>query len=109
MWFMVFTYGMDETVVSIDKAGRVVLPKEVREDLAISGGDLLDLTVRGREVTLRPRQKKSGLQRKGKALVFCSQTAEGLSDEETRRVLDEVRSEREEKAVKGLQKRATSK
>src|SRR5205823_10297653 len=39
---------------TLDRAGRVVLPKSLRDEMRLSPGDTLDLTVKGDEVTLRP-------------------------------------------------------
>ena len=53
---MVFLNGMKEVLVPIDKAGRVVLPKNLRQELAINPGDLLRISVHGNEMTLRPNR-----------------------------------------------------
>lgn len=97
---MVFDIGMKEILVPIDKAGRVVLPKEVREELAISAGDLLQVSVRGGEVALRPRKESRGFVRRGKALVFSSGTSNVLTNDAARRVMDEVRQERDGQSVR---------
>ena len=49
--------------VTLDHAGRVVLPKVVRDELRLSPGDTLDLTVQGEDVTLRPRRAATPLQK----------------------------------------------
>src|SRR5512143_3450425 len=79
---MVLFSGMKNVLVPIDKAGRVVLPKDVRDELAIHPGDLLRITIRGNEVTLSPNKEASGFIRRGKALVFSSGGV-GLLDNET--------------------------
>jgi AbrB family looped-hinge helix DNA binding protein len=63
---------MKKMLVPIDKAGRVVLPKDLREELAIKPGDCLKISVNGNEITLRPIKKTSGFVRNGRALVFSS-------------------------------------
>jgi AbrB family looped-hinge helix DNA binding protein len=40
--------------VTIDSAGRVVLPKPLRKELDIGPGDLLELESVGERITLRP-------------------------------------------------------
>ncbi len=42
------------TKISIDKAGRVVVPKPVREKLGLEAGDSLLIESDGDEITLRP-------------------------------------------------------
>ena len=63
---------MKELLVSIDPAGRIVLPKKVREDLAIKAGDVFRVSVQGAAVTLTPEKETAGFIRKGKALVFAT-------------------------------------
>jgi len=41
--------------VTIDKYGRVLIPKEVREKMGLKPGTTLDLIVRNNEIVLRPR------------------------------------------------------
>ena len=54
--------GNMNSKVTIDRAGRVVLPKTLRDELHLSPGDTLDLTVKGDEVILRPRRGATPLQ-----------------------------------------------
>jgi AbrB family looped-hinge helix DNA binding protein len=42
------------TTVSIDKAGRLVLPKPIRDKLGLGAGDCLAIESEGDEITLRP-------------------------------------------------------
>jgi AbrB family looped-hinge helix DNA binding protein len=86
---------MNDIFIPIDKAGRVVLPKEIRDELSISAGDLLEVRVRGDEVSLRPKHRGSGLQRRGKALVFVSGEGTLLKEASVQRVIDEARNERD--------------
>lgn len=72
---------MNDVLVPIDKAGRIVLPKTVRDELAISPGDHLKISVHGNEVTLRPTREKSGFTRRGRALVFSSEESDLLTNE----------------------------
>jgi AbrB family looped-hinge helix DNA binding protein len=72
---------MNDLVVPIDKAGRVVLPKSVRDELAIQPGDRLKVTMHGNELTLSPTKDRSGFFRKGRALVFSSGEPDLLSTE----------------------------
>lgn len=77
---MVLFYGMNDMLVPIDKAGRVVLPKEVREELAINPGDLLKVSIHGNEVSLRPSREASGFLKRGRGLVFSGGAADPLEN-----------------------------
>ena len=78
-----------ETKVRVDKAGRVVLPKEVRDELRLAPGDTLDLVSGGGVVTLRPSRGR-GRMRKDRGVWVFSGGAQILAAE-TDRVLDEIR------------------
>jgi len=58
------------TTVKMDKAGRVVLPKAVRDGLHIAPGDALELTVDGERVTLRPKRMAAPLRKERGVWVF---------------------------------------
>ena len=79
--------------VTLDKAGRVVLPKTLRDELRLSPGDTLDLTVKGDEVTLRPRRGATPLQKERGVWVF--RTGEPLTAGETEETLRNIRAERQ--------------
>lgn len=78
--------------VTLDRAGRIVLPKTLRDDLHLSPGDTLDLTVKGDEVTLRPRRSATLLQKERGVWVF--RTGEPLTADETEETLRNVRAQR---------------
>jgi AbrB family looped-hinge helix DNA binding protein len=102
---MVFLYGMHEVTVPIDQAGRIVLPKEVRRELAIKPGEMLKVSVHGASVTLTPDREARGLVRKGKALVFSAGGGEVLSEEAVGRIIDEAREVRPAESLAGLEER----
>ncbi len=79
--------------VTLDKAGRVVLPKTLRDELRLSPGDTLDLMVKGDEVTLRPRRGATPLQKERGVWVF--RTGEPLTAGETEETLRNIRAERQ--------------
>ena len=86
---------MKEMTVPIDQAGRVVLPKDVRQELAIKPGDTLSVAIHGSSVTLTPKKKAVGFIRKGKALVFSTEGEEMLNQETLWSILGETREERD--------------
>ena len=78
-----------EAKVKVDKAGRMVLPKEVRDELQLAPGDTLDLVSGGGLVTLRPSRRR-GQMRKDRGVWGFSGGAPILAAE-TDRVLDAIR------------------
>jgi AbrB family looped-hinge helix DNA binding protein len=81
--------------VTLDRAGRVVLPKTLRDEMHLSPGDTLDLTVKGDEVTLRPRRGATPLHKERGVWVFRTGTPLTAGDtEETLRALRAQRHRR---------------
>jgi AbrB family looped-hinge helix DNA binding protein len=78
--------------VTVDRAGRVVLPKTLRDELRLAPGDTLDLTVKGDEVTLRPRRSATPLQKERGIWVF--RTGEPLTANEAQETLGKIRAQR---------------
>jgi AbrB family looped-hinge helix DNA binding protein len=93
---------MKGSEVPIDRAGRIVLPKEVRRELAIKPGDTFKVSIRGSSVTLTPNKETVGLVRKGQALVFSTTGEDTLSQETVNRIVEESRAERHEESSAGL-------
>ena len=82
------------TVITIDKAGRLVIPKSLREELHLEAGDALELESAGEEITLRPVRSKSTLVKKQGVWVFEGGRAP-ISAETTNDVLEQIREERD--------------
>lgn len=85
--------GTMNSQVRLDQAGRVVLPKKLRDELHLYPGDTLDLTVQGDEVTLRPRRSSSPLQKKQGVWVFS--TGKPMASDETAEALRDIREQRD--------------
>ena len=83
--------------LTMDKAGRVVLPKSVREELQLSPGDVLELESSGEQMTLRPLRGNAPLHKKRGIWVFRS--GEPLSEAVVQETLRQVRREREEEIL----------
>jgi AbrB family looped-hinge helix DNA binding protein len=62
--------SMREKTVQIDQAGRVVLPKLVRDRFHLRGGDTLAIAVRRDTIELRPASATGQLKRVNGMLVF---------------------------------------
>lgn len=78
--------------ITLDKAGRVVLPKSLRDELRLVPGDALELKVEGDQVTLRPRRATAPLQKERGVWVF--RAGEPLTAGETRDTLRRIRERR---------------
>jgi AbrB family looped-hinge helix DNA binding protein len=78
--------------VTIDRAGRVVLPKALRNELRLSPGDSLELTVTGDEVTMRPTATARALQKERGIWVF--RLGEPLTEAEAQETLNTIRAQR---------------
>ena len=78
--------------MSLDRAGRIVVPKTVRDRLRLSPGDTFDLVVQGDELTLRPRRSASPLQKERGVWVF--RTGQPLTAAETDETLNTIRTQR---------------
>ena len=58
------------TTLTLDKAGRVVLPKPVRDEMQLRAGDSLELESSEDRIVLRPRRGGVGLHQKQGIWVF---------------------------------------
>ena len=63
--------------LKIDGAGRVVLPKPLRDRLGLSGGSELLLVETSDGLTLKPADRRPSLVRKGRFLVHTGELPEG--------------------------------
>jgi AbrB family looped-hinge helix DNA binding protein len=84
---------MMNTTVTIDKAGRVVIPKEIRDELRLEPGDSLALESEREHVTLRPVHTKTPLQKERGVWVFRGDKP--LSLDETNQMVRETREQRD--------------
>ena len=66
--------------VKIDRFGRVLIPKKVRERLGIEVGQAFELSVEGQRVTLEPQVQGNALVRKGNIVVFEGKLPKGDVD-----------------------------
>jgi len=80
------------TKLTLDKAGRVVLPKPLRDELQLVAGDTLELESRGEQITLRPVRGGTPLQ-KGHG-IWVYRTGRPLTAATTDQTLRQIREER---------------
>jgi AbrB family looped-hinge helix DNA binding protein len=79
--------------VSLDKAGRIVLPKPLRDELRLTAGDALEAEASGEEITLRPIRGNAPLRKKRGIWVY--RAGEPLRDTAVRETLRQVGRERD--------------
>jgi AbrB family looped-hinge helix DNA binding protein len=83
---------MMKSQVTLDRAGRIVLPKSLRQELHLSSGDTLEVSIRNDEITLRPRRSSLPLQKKRGVWVFS--TGKPMASDETAEALRDIREQR---------------
>ena len=66
---------MAEKIV-IDKAGRVVLPKRIRDKMRLSAGDALLLEHQDEQLTLRPARPQAALTKEQGVWVYQGERSE---------------------------------
>ena len=81
------------TTVTLDKAGRVVIPKTLRDELHLEAGDTMELESAGDSVTLRPVRSASPMRRERGVWVFRG--CKRLTADATDRVLRDLRGRRD--------------
>lgn len=77
----------------MDKAGRIVIPKPLREELHLEPGDSLELESGGEQITLRPA-RGTGL-RQNEHGIWVLDTGEPLPASATDDLLRQIREERD--------------
>jgi AbrB family looped-hinge helix DNA binding protein len=79
--------------VTLDKAGRIVLPKSLRDELRLEAGDTFEVEISSDEITLRPSRGHAQLRKKHGIWVYRS--GEPLTQATVDKTVQKVRQERE--------------
>ena len=74
---------------TIDGAGRIVVPKQLREALGLGAGSRVDVSLYGAGLAVVPSGRTAQLVEEGGRLVARSQTV--VTDDVVFRLIDEVR------------------
>lgn len=64
------------TKLTLDRAGRVLIPKTLRKELHLGPGDSLQLDSEGEEITLRPVRPKALLKKEHGVWVYQGETTQ---------------------------------
>jgi len=79
--------------VSIDAAGRLIVPKAVRQEAGIKPGMELEIRFREGRVEIEPVPREVRIERRGKVLVAVpDEPSEPLTEATVRKTLEELRN-----------------
>lgn len=90
--FPLLNAGMT-TTLTLDKAGRVVIPKALRDELHLEPGDALEVESEGERITLRALRSASPLRKEHGVWVFRG--SKKLSAATTDKTLRDLRESRD--------------
>ena len=79
--------------LTIDRGGRIVIPKPLREKLNLVPGDSLELESAGEQITLRPVRGTAPLKKEHGVWVF--RAGQSLPASSTDEMLQQIREERD--------------
>jgi AbrB family looped-hinge helix DNA binding protein len=80
--------------LTLDKAGQIVIPKPLREELHLEPGALLELEVAGEQITLRPVRGTAPLTKERG--IWVSRTGQPLPATSADETLRQIREERDQ-------------
>jgi AbrB family looped-hinge helix DNA binding protein len=76
---------------TIDRAGRVVIPKDLRAALSLSGGDEIEISLDGDKIELSPAPRKVRLRRGPHGILTAELNVPEHGPEEVREALERTR------------------
>ena len=80
--------------LKLDKLGRIVLPKAVRERLQVSAGDQFELESSDDRIMLKPVRGNAQLRKKQGVWVY--QSGEPISEMTVQQTVEQIRRERDD-------------
>lgn len=75
---------------TIDRAGRIVVPKSLRAALGLNGGDEVEITLQGERIELVPAPRKVSL-REARGGLLVSDLDAQVGPDEVREELERIR------------------
>jgi AbrB family looped-hinge helix DNA binding protein len=97
MGFPKWVFPLDDakmsTTVTLDSAGRILIPKSLRDELRLEPGDSMQLKTEGEGVMLRPIRTASPLRRERGVWIFNG--GRKISAAATDEVLRDIREQRD--------------
>lgn len=91
--FNPFYHSIMNMRLVMDKAGRIVIPKPLREELHLEPGDSLELESAAEQITLRPARGQGPLQNEHG--IWVLHTGEPLAASVTDNLLRQIRDDRD--------------
>jgi AbrB family looped-hinge helix DNA binding protein len=82
------------TRLTLDRAGRIVIPKPLRDELHLGPGDILQLEAEGERIILRPARGTMPLQKERGIWVY--RTGQPLPASVSEETLRKIREERDQ-------------
>lgn len=78
---------------TIDAAGRIVIPKRIREELGLTAGQAVDVSSSGGRIEIEPssHEKRLGGNSRGGSRIESDEEIPGLSAGEVRQALERLR------------------
>ena len=92
-WVIPFYNPTKMSTVTLDRAGRVLIPKNLRDELRLEPGDTLELESEGEKVTLRPVRATTPLRKERGVWVFRS--GNKISAADTDKAIRAIREQRD--------------
>ncbi len=80
--------------ITLGQAGRVVIPKSLRDKLHLSPGDTLELESEGENIVLRPVHATGSMRREKGMWVFYGGTGKPVALADINALIEEDREER---------------
>ncbi len=70
--------------MTLDRFGRIVLPKALREEFGLQPGDAIEAERQKDAIVLRPQARSDGIRREGRLLVFTGRAVGDISGAQDR-------------------------